>query len=264
MGLSWLRIKTVIRRHAYVLWRAPHRWFDIAFWPIMDCILWGSLGTYVATQDEGSGAATPFLLGGIMMFHVIFQSQIAVATGFMEETWSRNLLNVVTTPVKEVEYVLGTALFGFVKVVGAMTALSLTAAVFFGFDLRAVGWALVPIVAILTVVGWGLGIANIGIVLRFGQGAEILIWGSNFIIMAFSGVFNPVDALPGALQPISRILPSTYAFDGLRTVLDGGSLSADVVVKGLVGAALFLVGGVWFTTSMLRTFRRRGFVTRFS
>ena len=27
--------------------------------------------------------------------------QIAVATGFMEETWSRNLMNVLTTPVTE-------------------------------------------------------------------------------------------------------------------------------------------------------------------
>ena len=262
--MSWLRIKTVVRRHAYVLWRAPHRWFDIAFWPIMDVILWGSLGTYVATQDDSSGAAAPYLLAGIMMFHVIFQSQIAVATGFMEETWSRNLLNVVTTPVTEVEYVIGTALFGFFKVALALLSLSVTAAVFFGFDLAAVGWTLIPIVTILTVVGWGLGIANIGIVLRFGQGAEILIWGSNFIIMAFSGVFNPVDALPGALQPVSRILPSTYAFDGLRAVLDGGTMTSGQIVKGMLGAAVFLVGGVWFTTAMLQSFRKRGLVTRFS
>jgi ABC-2 type transport system permease protein len=262
--MSWLRIKTVVRRHVYVLWRAPHRWFDIAFWPVMDVILWGSLGTYVAKQDGSSGAATPYLLAGIMMFHVIFQSQIAVATGFMEETWSRNLLNVVTTPVKEVEYVIGTALFGFFKVALALLSLSVTAAVFFGFDLGRVGWSLVPIVAILTVVGWGLGIANIGIVLRFGQGAEVLIWGSNFIIMAFSGVFNPVDALPAALRPISRVLPSTFAFDALRSVLDGEAMTTGQIVKGLVGAALFLVGGVWFTTVMLRSFRRRGLVTRFS
>jgi ABC-2 type transport system permease protein len=262
--MSWLRIRTVVRRHAYVLWRAPHRWFDIAFWPIMDVILWGSLGTYVATQDTESGATAVFLLSGIMMFHVLFQSQIAVATGFMEETWSRNLLNVLTTPVTEVEYVFGTALFGFAKVAMALVSLSVTAIIFFRFDLSGVGWALVPIVLILTIVGWGLGIANIGIVLRFGQGAEILIWGSNFIIMAFSGVFNPVEALPEALQPISQLLPSTYAFDGLRTVLEGGTMTSEQIIKGLVGAIAFLVGGAWFTTVMLRTFRRRGLVTRFS
>lgn len=253
-----------MRRHAYVLWRAPHRWFDIAFWPMMDVILWGSLGTYVATQEGSGGATAPFLLSGIMLFHVLFQSQIAVATGFMEEAWSRNILNVVTTPVTEVEYVLGTAIFGFAKVALALMTLSVTAALFFGFDLSAVGWSLVPIVAILTIIGWSLGIANIGIVLRFGQGAEIMIWGSNFIIMAFSGVFNPIDSLPGVLRPISRALPSTYAFDGLRTVLAGGRMSGEAIAKGLLGGVAFLLAGIWFSTAMLAAFRKRGLVTRFS
>ena len=63
----------------------------------MDIILWGSLGAYVAQQDESSRAAAPFLIGGILVFHILFQSQIAVATGFMEETWSRNVLNLVPT-----------------------------------------------------------------------------------------------------------------------------------------------------------------------
>ena len=262
--MSWHRIRTVIRRHAYVLWRAPHRWFDIAFWPLMDVILFGSLGTFVAQQSGETEAAVPYLLAGIMMFHILFQSQIAVATGFMEETWSRNLLNVLTTPVTEVEYVSGTAIFGLAKVMLALTTLSLTAFGFFRFDLGAVGWALVPIALILTIVGWGVGIANIGIVLRFGQGAEILIWGSNFVLMALSGVFNPVEALPGALQPIARVLPSTYAFAALRDVLAGQSLDTSDIAAGLVGAFVFLVGGTVFSVAMLRTFRLRGFVTRFS
>src|SRR5258708_39402114 len=98
--MNLYRVRVVVRRHAYVLWRAPHRWFDIAFWPLMDVILWGSLGTYVArTSSANSGAGTTYLLAGIMLFHILFQSQIAVGTGFLEETWSRNLLNVLTTPV---------------------------------------------------------------------------------------------------------------------------------------------------------------------
>jgi ABC-2 type transport system permease protein len=258
------RIRVVIRRHAYVLWRAPHRWFDIAFWPLMDVILWGSLGTYVAKQSPSSAAGAPYLLGGILMFHVLFQSQIAVATGFMEETWSRNLLNVLTTPVTEIEYVAGTAIFGMAKVVMALTTLSLTAWVSFGFGLSEIGWSIIPIAAVLMIVGWGVGVANIGVVLRFGQGAEILVWGTNFILMAFSGVFNSVDALPGPLQPIARALPSTHAFAALREVLSGGSLPRDEIAAGLAGGVVFLAAGFAFSWWMLRVFRRRGFVTRFS
>jgi ABC-2 type transport system permease protein len=258
------RISVVVRRHAFVLWRAPHRWFDVAFWPLMDIVLWGSLGTYIAQQDDGNQAGVVYLVAGIIMFHVLFQSQIAVATGFMEETWSRNLLNVLTTPVTELEYVAGTAAFGLVKVALALTTLATTALLFFGFHVSSIGWSIIPIALILMIVGWGVGVANIGVVLRFGQGAEILTWGSNYILMAFSGVFNPVEALPRVFQPIARILPSTYAFAALRQVLAGEPLPMGDIWLGLVGSVVMLIGGFAFATWMLRVFRRRGFVTRFS
>ena len=160
--------------------------------------------------------------------------------------------------------VLGTAAFGLFKVMFALATLSVTAFGFFRFDLGSVGWSVVPISLILTVVGWGVGIACIGVVLRFGQGAEILTWGGNYILMALSGVFNPVDALPGVLQPLARVLPSTHAFNALRTVLAGKPLPADEIASGMTGAVVVLLLGFEFSTWMLRIFRKRGYVTRFS
>ena len=55
-AFSWLRVRTVVRRHGYVLFRSPHRWFDIAFWPVFDVLLLGSLGTFVAQQNDTSQA----------------------------------------------------------------------------------------------------------------------------------------------------------------------------------------------------------------
>ena len=98
---------TVVRWLFLVLWRNPARWFDIAVWPLFDVILFGSLGAFVAQENEASRAATPYLLAGIMLFHVLFQSQVGIATGFMEETWSRNLLNMMTTPLTELKYAAG-------------------------------------------------------------------------------------------------------------------------------------------------------------
>ena len=54
--MSWLRIKTVVRRHWYVLWRSPNRWFDIAVWPVFDVLLFGSLGAFVAQENTTSRA----------------------------------------------------------------------------------------------------------------------------------------------------------------------------------------------------------------
>ncbi len=58
-AMSWLRIMTVVRRHWYVLWRSPNRWFDIAVWPLFDVLLFGSLGAFVAQENTTSRADGP-------------------------------------------------------------------------------------------------------------------------------------------------------------------------------------------------------------
>jgi ABC-2 type transport system permease protein len=198
------------------------------------------------------------------MFHVLYQIQIAICTGFMEETWSRNLLNVMTTPVTEGEYIAGVGVFGLAKLVVAMVVLTLIALGFFGFDLTSVGWGLIPVAALLMVSGWAIGLTVIGLMLRYGQSAEILAWGINFLVMALSGVFNPVESIPAVLQPLSRVLPTTHAFNALRDMLDGKPLPLGEIAVGLVSAIVCAGAAMWFATRMLRTFRRRGFVTRFS
>ena len=262
--MSWLRIRTVVRRHWYVLWRSPNRWFDIAVWPVFDVMLFGSLGAFVAQENDASRAAAPYLLAGIMLFHVLFQCQIAVTTGFMEETWSRNLLNIMTTPITETEYTAGLAVYAFMKLVMAMVAISFVALVTYQFHLDSVGWGLVPIVGVLLLVGWAVALFVIGLILRFGQSAEILAWGINFVLLALSGVFNPVSALPAAVQPLAKLFPTTYAFRALRTLLDGGSVPWDDMWKGYVGSVVVCALAYWFVVHMLNTFRARGYVTRFS
>jgi ABC-2 type transport system permease protein len=263
-SFSWLRVRTVVRRHAYVLWRSPHRWFDIVVWPLFDVLLWGSLGAFVAQENDASRATTPYLLAGIMLFHVLFQSQIAVSTGFMEETWTRNLLNMMTTPLREIEYVAGLAVYGLAKMTAAMAMVCLMAVTFYGFGLGEVGWGLVPIVGILMVIGWSLAMLVIGLLLRFGQSAEILACASTFLILSLSGVFNPVESIPGVLQPLSRILPTTHVFGAARDLLDGSPMPWGKIVTAALGALVLVVLATAFVTRKLAQFRHRGYVTRYS
>jgi len=71
----------------------------------------------------------------------------------------------------------------------------------------------------------------------------------------------PVDALPPILQPIARILPTTHVFAAARTVIDGQPLPWDQLAYALVGTIVLAGLGVFYVTSMLRTFRHRGYVT---
>ena len=260
--MSWLRIRAVARRHAYVLQRAPQRWFDVVFWPVVDALLFGAIGVYFARQSGAGAKGAGFLLAGILLFHVVFQAEISLATGFMEETWSRNLLNLLVTPLTEAEYVAGVVLFGLVKLAIGVGTVALAAWGLFAFDITSLGYALIPLVAILLVVGWSVGLVVIGLILRVGQGAEILAWGLLAMVMPLSGIFYPVNALPGGLQPVARALPTTHAFAAARRVLQGHPLPWSEVGIAAFGALVLLAASCAFLVHMLALFRRRGYISR--
>jgi ABC-2 type transport system permease protein len=260
--MNWLRIRAVARRHAYVLQRAPQRWFDVVFWPVVDAILFGSLGVYFARSSGGGQTAVAFLLAGILLFHVVFQAEVSLATGFMEETWSRNLLNLMVTPLREGEYVAGVMLFGLAKLTLGVGMVALVALGLFAFNVTDLGLALIPIVAILLLVGWSVGLIVIGLILRVGQGAEILAWGLLALVMPLSGVFYPVSALPGPLQPISRALPTTHVFAAARTVLAGGGIPWSQLGLAAAGTVVLVALSIIFLLRMLAIFRQRGFISR--
>lgn len=256
------RVWAVARRHAYVLQRSPQRWFDVVFWPVVDAVLFGSLGVYFSRSSGSGRAGVTYLLTGILLFHVVFQAEISLATGFMEETWSRNLLNLMVTPVRESEYVAGVALFGLAKLAMGVGTVALAALALFAFRITDLGLSLLPIVAILVVVGWAVGFFVIGLILRVGQGAEILAWGALALIMPLSGVFYPVSALPRVLQPIGRLLPTTHVFAAARTVVGGHPLPWSQVGIGAGGAIVMAVLSTFYVLRMLALFRRRGLISR--
>src|SRR4051812_221200 len=264
-GKTLLRMRAVARRHAYVLWRSPHRLFDVTLWPLVDVLLFGSLAAFVGTPDAShSQKAAGYLLAGIVLWHVIYQSQIAMSTGLLEETWTRNLLNLMVTPIREIEYVGGVALFGMVKLVMGVGVMVLGAFVFFSFSTWSLGVGLVPIGAVLLLVGWAISLLVMGLVLRWGTGAEALAWGVMFVLLPLSGVFYPTDALPTVLQPIALVLPTTHAFAALRSLVDGHGTDWAQLAIAAVGSLVMLVLAMWFLVTMLRTFRKRGYITRYT
>ncbi|HMK99791.1 MAG TPA: ABC transporter permease [Acidimicrobiales bacterium] len=261
---AWQRVRAIARRHAYVLARSPHRLFDVTLWPLVDVLLFGSLGVFVSHHRGSGSIAFAYLLSGIVLWHVVYQSQIALSTGLLEETWSRNMLNLMVTPMSELEYALGVMLFGMVKLFVGVGVAAATAAAFYAFDVTTLGFDILPVAAVLLLVGWVIALFVIGIVLRFGSGAEALAWGILFMVMPLSGVFYPTRALPAFLQPLAVALPTTHAFAAGRALLDHQGLQwGQLAIAGLSTLALLVVA-VAFVSAMLGLFRKRGYVTRYT
>jgi ABC-2 type transport system permease protein len=263
-GVNWQHVGAIVRRHYYVQKRGWHRWFDILVWPTVDTVIWGSIGEFVNQQGGATQSGLPYMLTGVLMMHVLYQSNISVSTGFMEETWSRNLMNMMVTPITELDYMAGIVLFGLGKLVIGLGTVTAAAALLYGFNILSVGWAIVPIIGVLMLVGWCIALFVMGFVMRFGNGAEILAWGVLFVVVAFSGAFYPVEALPGVMRPLSELLPSTHALIAARTVLNGDPLPWAELTKAAIGLAVLIPLSMIYLNYTLRTFRRRGYITRYS
>ena len=257
------RIRAIARRHSFVTLRSPHRLFDVTVWPVFDLLLFGSIGVFAGRLSAGERTAAGFL-AGIFLWHVVYQSSISLSTGFLEETWTRNLLNLMVTPVREIEYAIGVALFGMVKLAIGVGLVAVGALVAFSFDVTSIGWGLVPVAAVLLAVGWVVALFVIGLILRFGSGAEAMAWGVLFFVLPLSGVFTPVDVLPGPLQPVARALPTTRAFEVARGLVAGEPLDWGELAWAAVLTLVAVILATAWVARMLAVFRRRGYVTRYS
>jgi ABC-2 type transport system permease protein len=262
--MDGLRVRAIVRRQAYVQRRSPHRWFDVLVWPVVDTVIWGSIGLFVDHQGGASRAGTPYMLSGILLMHVMYQANVSMSCGFLDETWSRNVVNLMVSPLREGEFLAGLMLVSATRLVAGLGVVALAAAGLFAFNVTAAGWGLIPVVAVLMLVGWTIALFVMALVLRFGNGAEILCWGLLFVVVALSGAFYPIEAMPGVLQPVARLLPSTHAFEAARRLLDGDPLPWGLIAEAAAGLAVLVPVAAAVLWRMLGVFRERGYVTRYS
>jgi ABC-2 type transport system permease protein len=209
-------------------------------------------GSPNATQLD---SLAPVVVGFFAYFFVFILTGIS----FLRERIGGTLERLLATPVSRAEIVLGYSLgFGFLAtlqvalvlafVLGRleMPALGPIPAFAIGLGVRTVGN---PLIAYLLVLVLGLGAVSLGIFLSTFARTELQILQFIPIVIVpqglLGGFFWPIEQLPALLQPLARILPVTYAIDGLRQVMIAGAdLSSPQVLLDLgvlVGiAAVFM------------------------
>ena len=100
--------------------------------------------------------------------------------------------------------------------------------------------------------------------MRNGMGAESLAWTVMFVLMPLTCVYYPVSVLPAWLQWISWLLPPTYVFEGMRSVVAGQGLPWDRLAIGGALALVYLVLACLFFFSVYRSVIRNGLIARYS
>lgn len=261
-GISLGRILALLLRQMYLYRRSLIRSLEIVYWPIMELLVWGFVSVYVARLRGGGAAAVSFLLGGMILWDIFYRAQQAISVSFLEDIWTRNLANVFVTPISTAEFLYATMLLGVMKVTVTGLLLSVLAGVLYAFNIFSYGLPLVPFIGNLLLSAWGMGIITTALILRFGQGAEVLAWAIAFLFQPFSAVFYPVTILPPALQPFAWALPTTHAFEGMRAVLAGQGVPWDHVAWAAATNVILLGGAAAVFAWVMRIARERGLLLR--
>lgn len=258
-------IQALVLRYLFLYTRTPVRLVELIFWPLVHLLVWGYLTAFLQ-QHTGDGFPykITFLIGAVILWDVLFRAQQGVAIFFLEDVWSRNLLNIFAAPVTTLDYLCSTYAVGLLRATvttGILTGLSLA---LYSFNVFEIGWYLAPFVLNLLVFGWSLGMISTALIVRWGPAAETLAWATPFFIQPFAAVFYPVEGLPPLMQAVSKALPCSYIFEGMREVLRSGRPAGhDLMMAGLLNV-LFLAGAGVFFVRILTLARRKGLLTKFA
>ena len=210
-------------------------------------------GSPNATQLD---TLAPVVVGFFAYFFVFILTGIS----FLRERIGGTLERLLATPVSRAEIVVGYSLgFGFFATIQVAIVLAFVLgrlqipelgpipAFAIGLGVHTSGN---PLVAYLLVLVLGLGAVSLGILLSTFARTELQVLQFIPIVIVpqalLTGFFWPIEQLPSLLQPVARVLPVTYAIDGLRQVMIAGAdLTSPQVLLDLgvltAVAAIFMI-----------------------
>ncbi len=252
------RVSTMVLRYFYLLRGSLPRIIELAYWPTMQMMIWGFLTQFLYQQSEWFLRAGGVLIAAVLLWDIMFRSNIGVAVSFLEEMFSRNLGQLFASPLRPYEWAISLLVISTLRtVIGVMPA-ALLAIPLYHFSIFDLGLPLVAFFFNLLLFGSAVGLAVSGLVLRYGLGAESLAWAVIFAVAPISGIYYPISVLPDWLQPIAYSLPSTHVFEGMRAVLIDGVFRVDRFVWSVALNAVYVALGLCAFLFAFRMARNRG------
>lgn len=180
-----------------------------------------------------------FVLAGMAFTDTLMTALHSFPTSVRDAQVAGTLESMLLAPIRAWQLVLVSSVFPFVQSCVRFSIVVAISAVALGY------WHQANVITVLlvfvpgSVVFASLGLFSAAFVLAFKQGDPVMaIFG--MLSWLLGGAFIPVAVLPAWLQPLSGLLPLTYALSGMRLGLDGAAPEA-VIGHVLVLSAIALV-----------------------
>lgn len=237
------RIAAMVRRYYYLLRGSLPRILELAYWPTVQLVIWGFVTQFFMGHSSWVANAAGVLIGAVLLWDLMFRSQIGFSMCFLEEMWSRNLGHLFVSPLRAHELLLAMMAMSLIRCVIGLLPSWILAYVAFEFSVFTFGPGLVGFFSCLLVMGWAIGMVVTALILRFGLGAESLAWVAIFAFAPISAIYYPVSTLPDWLQLVAWCTPSAYVFEGMRAVFVDGVFRLDFLFGAIGLNMVYLVVG---------------------
>jgi ABC-2 type transport system permease protein len=262
--MFFVRASAIVLRQLYLIRGSVSRVVPLFAWVMVDIVLWGFITKYLNSVTASGLNFVPSLLGAVLLWDFFTRVMQGVTLAFFEDVWSRNFLNIFSTPLTIGEYLSGLVFSSIATSSIGLCVMLLLAGAVFGLSFFGYGLLLIPFLLVLFLFGIAFGIFAAGMVLRLGPASEWFVWPIPALLSPFVGVFYPLSTLPVWMQYVGHILPPSYVFEGMRKIVFGGTSSGTTLFWAAALAILYLFAACWFFAQMYRYGVRTGLIARYS
>jgi ABC-2 type transport system permease protein len=258
--MKFQRILGVFFRYYYGMKKGLMQLSDLFYWPLVDILLWGLTSIWIKSQEMHNIQNLPLVLMTALIFwQISWRGSIDISMGLLQELWQRNLVNFFSTPLRFSEWIAGIILISLCKLLLSLSFGALVVYLLYALNVFSIGWAFLPFAASLLVFGWIIGFLASSAIVYWGHSVEMFAWMIGGLFAPFSAVFYPVSVLPDWAQTISWCLPTTYIFEGMRSILNTGGFPIKYFLISSALNALFLTGSIYCFRMMFEKSRQKGF-----
>src|SRR5262249_18718847 len=150
------------------------RLVSMMYYPTVTMVLWAFLTIYLAPTNNFLQSAPGFFIGAVLLWDVLFRSQLGVSLTLIEELYARNLGNLFVSPLTLPEFIAGQIAMSVLRTSIGIGGACFFAWLLFHYSIFSYGFALIAFFTNLLVFGWAIGLAVSAMILRWGLGAEEL------------------------------------------------------------------------------------------
>lgn len=264
---SWVRTAAAIVWREFAITRSYRTAFAFElFFGLANLVIFYYISRTIGDVERDLGAAPDyfaFAAVGISLIVVIQAAASGLARRLREEQLTGTLEAIVAEPVRSTELAAGMAGFPFLFAVTRTALYLLVGSLFLGLDLSNAD--LLGLVTVLLLSGpvlaaIGIVIGALVLVLKRADGIIVLI---GFALGFGGGAYFPTDILPGIFQPLVEVVPTRFAFDGMRdAAFTGRGWGDDALALGLIALVAAPLAAFVFDRALRHT-RRNGTLAQY-